>query len=102
MFALAAVNSSSESAPEVCNCARCSISSAGSAGGGAYCAWSWSSPAAAWSSAGCLVVVLLLFPGLVGLVVSYRPPGNERAPPCPSPESHRKLLPVRPAVIDGG
>src|SRR5271165_1537205 len=49
IFALAAVNSSSESAPEACNCARCSISSAGSAGGGAYCAWS---PGGAWSSAG--------------------------------------------------
>src|SRR5450755_1719929 len=45
IFALAAVNSSSDSAPEACNCARCSISSAGSAGGGAYCAWSWPSSA---------------------------------------------------------
>jgi hypothetical protein len=50
----------------------------------------------------CLVVVLLLLPGLVGLVMSYRRPGNERAPPCPSPETHGKLLPGRPAVIDGG
>src|SRR5450755_4246362 len=52
ILALAAVNSSSVSAPEVCNCARCSISSAGSAGGGAYCPWSWPSSAGAWSSAG--------------------------------------------------
>src|SRR6266536_5851318 len=47
----------------------------------------------------CLVGSLLLVPGLRGLVVSYRPPGNrsgnERAPPCPSPETHGELLPVR-------
>ena len=53
-----------------------------------------------------LVVGLLLFPGLFGLVVSYRPPGNrpgnERPAPGPSPESRGKLLPGCPAVIDGG
>ena len=105
MFALAAVNSSSVSAPEACNCARCSSSSAGSAGGGAYCAWSWLTVGRCLVLivvGRCLVVGLLLFPGLFGLVVSYRRPGNERAAPCPPSESHGKLLPGRPAVIDGG
>ena len=47
-----------------------------------------------------VVVCRLLLPGLLGLVVSYRPPGNrpgnERPPPCPSPESHGEPLPVFP------
>ena len=51
-------------------------------------------------------LVVGLLPGLPGLVVSYRPagnrPGNERPPPCPPPESHGKLLPGRPAVIEDG
>jgi len=53
-----------------------------------------------------VIVSRLLFTGPLSLVVSYRPPGNrpgnEPAPPCPSPETHGKLLPVRSAVIDGG
>jgi hypothetical protein len=52
-----------------------------------------------------LLVGLLLFPGVPGLMVSHRPPGNrpgnERPAPCPSPESHGKLLPGRSAVIEG-
>ena len=44
-----------------------------------------------------VVVGWLLLPGLLGLVVRYRPPGNrpgnQRPPPCPSPESHGEPLP---------
>src|ERR1700755_3221595 len=43
-----------------------------------------------------VVVCRLLLPVLLGLVVRYRPPGdragNERPPPCPSPESHGEPL----------
>ena len=50
-----------------------------------------------------VVVCRLLLPGLVGLVVRYRPPGNrpgnERPPACPSPESHGEPLPVFPETI---
>jgi hypothetical protein len=52
----------------------------------------------------CLVVgrglvVGLLLVGLLILVVSNRRSGNERPPPCPSPETHGELLPVRSADL---
>src|SRR5271169_1348179 len=40
-----------------------------------------------------LVVGLLLLRGLLVLVVCNRCAGNDRPPPCPSPETHGKLLP---------
>src|SRR6266536_2654205 len=40
-----------------------------------------------------LVIGLLLLRGLLVLVVCDRRSGNDRPPPCPSPETHGKLLP---------
>ena len=88
-FALAAANSSSVSAPEACNCARCSIWSAGSAGGGAYCAGS------AWYASSCSACCAL--GALLGHVMTDRRPCDEPPAPRPSPHSHGQPPRVRSA-----
>src|SRR5271170_7773358 len=49
-----------------------------------------------------LVVGLLLLRVVLVRVVSHCRPGNDCPAPCPSPESHGELLPVRSAVLEGG